>query len=229
APKSNNTGLRRSWGMARLIELCSPVIIPLQQTTSNAFPPYNAYRSLLRLLNPIHVGHLIIASHVLQHSDIDKLWFVLSPHHPLKESHALLNEYDRLHLVELAIADNPKFRASNVEFHLPKPSYTIDTLTYLSEKFPLEQFSVIMGSDSFQNIHRWKNFETLIKKYAVIVYNRPGFEVTETHNARVEQVKAPLLEISATYIRQQIKEGKSIRYIVPDVVADYIHECGYYK
>lgn len=119
--------------------------------------------------NPLHTGHLIIANHVLNNSTVDKVWFVLSPHNPLKESHSLLNEYDRLHLAELAIKDNPKFRASNVEFSLPRPSYTIDTLTYLKERFPLEQFTVIMGGDSFQNIHRWKNYEQLIAQYEIIV------------------------------------------------------------
>lgn len=179
--------------------------------------------------NPIHIGHLIVASHIIENVDIDKIWFVISPHNPLKESHSLLNEYDRLHLVNLAIEENNKFRASNVEFHLPKPSYTIDTLTYLSEKFPLEKFSVIMGSDSFQNIHRWKNYEQLIAKYHIIVYDRPGFEITETHGANLTRVQAPLLEISSTFIRKQIKEGKSVRYIMPDAVAKYITESGYYK
>ncbi|MGN6568440.1 MAG: nicotinate (nicotinamide) nucleotide adenylyltransferase, partial [Flavipsychrobacter sp.] len=119
--------------------------------------------------NPIHIGHLIVANHIVENSEIDKVWFVVSPHNPLKDSHSLLNEYHRLHLVNLAIEENTKFRASNVEFHLPKPSYTINTLTYLTEKFPLEKFSIIMGSDSFQNIHRWKNFEQLVKQYSFIV------------------------------------------------------------
>lgn len=179
--------------------------------------------------NPIHVGHLIVANHIIEHTEIDKLWFVVSPHNPLKDSHSLLNEYDRLHLVQLSIEGNAKFRASNVEFSLPKPSYTIDTLTYLTEKFPLEQFSVIMGSDSFQNIHRWKNYEQLIDKYSLIVYNRPGFEIGETHGAKITQVHAPLLEISSTYIRDQIKAGKSIRYVVPENVWEYIIENRYYK
>lgn len=179
--------------------------------------------------NPIHIGHLIVANHIVENSDIDKLWFVVSPHNPLKDSHSLLNEYDRLHLVELAISDNAKFRASNIEFHMPKPSYTIDTLTYLTEKFPLEQFSVIMGADSFQNIHRWKNYEKLVSKYAFIIYNRPGFEIKDTHNARLQILDAPLLEISSTLIRKQIKAGKSIRYIVPDKVAGYIADNAYYK
>ena len=179
--------------------------------------------------NPIHTGHLIIANHIIAHTEIDKVWFVVSPHNPLKEAHSLLNEYDRIHLVNLAIEGNPKFRASNVEFHLPKPSYTIDTLTYLSEKFPLERFSVIMGSDSFQNIHRWKNFEQLTARYSFIVYNRPGFEVKDTHGADISILKAPLLDISATYIRDLVKEKKSIRYIVPDAVREYIEGNRYYQ
>jgi nicotinate-nucleotide adenylyltransferase len=179
--------------------------------------------------NPIHIGHLIVANHVVEHSEVDKIWFVVSPHNPLKDSHTLLNEYDRLHLVQLAIEGNSKFRASNVEFHLPKPSYTIDTLTYLTEKFPLEKFSVVMGADSFQNIHRWKNYEQLVGNYSFIVYNRPGFEVKETHGAQVQLLNAPLLEISSTYIRKQIKEKRSVRYILPENVWDYIEANRYYK
>ena len=179
--------------------------------------------------NPIHTGHLIVANHIVEHTDIDKVWFVVSPHNPLKDAHSLLNEYDRLHLVNLAIEDNPKFRASNVEFHLPKPSFTIDTLTYLTEKFPLEQFTIIMGSDSFQNIHRWKNFEQLITRYTFIIYKRPGFDIADTHGANLVIVNAPLLDITATYIRAQSKEHKSLRYLVPDSVAEYINNNNYYR
>ncbi len=178
--------------------------------------------------NPVHTGHLIVANHVITHTDIDKIWFVVSPHNPLKDSHSLLNEYDRLHLVNLAIEDNNKFRASNVEFHLPKPSYTIDTLTYLTEKFPLEKFTVIMGADSFQNIHRWKNFEQLVANYSFVVYNRPGFDIEDTYGANVSILDAPLLQISSTYIRRQVKEKKSIKYIVPDAVEQYILANRYY-
>lgn len=178
--------------------------------------------------NPIHTGHLIIANHIVEHTGLDKIWFVLSPHNPLKESHTLLNEYDRLHLAELATGDNPKFRVSNVEFHLPKPSYTIDTLTYLKEKFPLEHFFVIMGSDSFQNLPRWKNYEKILEYHKIIVYRRPGFEITEAH-PNVTVLDAPLLEISSTYIRTQVKEGKSIRYLLPEKVAGYVIENRYYK
>lgn len=178
--------------------------------------------------NPIHIGHMIVANHIVENTDIDKVWFVVSPHNPLKEAHSLLNEYDRLHLVELAIQDNLKFRASNVEFHLPKPSYTIDTLTYLVEKFPLEKFSIIIGSDSFQNIHRWKNFEQLVANYSFIIYKRPGFDVGETHGADITVLDAPLLDISATYIRRQIRERKSVRYLLPEPVAKYVEENRYY-
>ncbi len=178
--------------------------------------------------NPVHTGHLIVANHVVNHTDVDKIWFVVSPHNPLKDSHSLLNEYDRLHLVNIAIEDNPKFRASNVEFHLPKPSYTIDTLAYLTEKFPLEKFSVVMGADSFQNLPRWKNFETLVERYSFIVYNRPGFEVEDRYGAQVQLLDAPLLHISSTYIRRQLKEQKSIKYIVPGAVEKYIEENRYY-
>jgi len=179
--------------------------------------------------NPIHTGHLIIANHILEHSDLDKIWFVVSPHNPLKESNTLLNEFDRLHLVELAIADNTKFRVSNVEYNLPRPSFTIDTLTYLSEKFPLEHFTVIIGSDSYQNLPRWKNYEQILHYYKIIVYQRPGFKIAENTPANVSVLTAPLLEISSTYIRTQIKEGKSIRYLVPRAAEQYILESGYFK
>jgi len=177
--------------------------------------------------NPIHTGHLIVANHIIENTDIDKIWFVVSPHNPLKDAHSLLNEYHRLHLVELAIEEDTRFRASNVEFHLPKPSYTIDTLTYLTEKFPLERFSIILGSDSFQNLHRWKNFEKLVAGYSFIVYKRPGFEIRDTHGADLTEMNAPLLEISSTYIRQ-IKEKKSVRYLLPDPVNEYIRSNRYY-
>jgi len=166
---------------------------------------------------------------MIEYTDIDKVWFVVSPHNPLKDSHSLLNEYDRLHLVNLAIENNPKFRASNVEFQLPKPSYTIDTLTYLTEKFPLEQFSIIIGSDSFQNIHRWKNYEQLVQLHPFLVYMRKGFEITETYGADINVLNAPVLEISSTFVREQIKAKKSIRYLVPDEVGNYIESNRYYK
>jgi nicotinate-nucleotide adenylyltransferase len=178
--------------------------------------------------NPIHNGHLIIANHVAEHCAVDKVWFVVSPQNPLKESKSLLNEYDRLHLVKLAVADNDRLSVSDIEFRLPRPSFTIDTLTYLQEQFPKHTFSIIMGSDSFQNIHRWKNYAQLLAHYPLIIYTRPQCDIKETHGAKLLFVKAPMLEISSTYIREQLKTGKSIRYLVPDEVCAYIAENRYY-
>lgn len=179
--------------------------------------------------NPIHMGHLIIAEHVAAHTEVDKVWFVVSPHNPLKDSAGLLNEYDRLHLVELAIRDNPKFRASNVEFHLPKPSYTIETLTYLTEKFPLERFSIVMGGDSYSNLPRWKAWEHLIARYPLIVYRRPGFAVEPYPGAQVTVLDAPQLHLSASFIREELRADRSTRYLLPDPVREYIDENRYYR
>lgn len=165
----------------------------------------------------------------MSHTDVDKIWFVVSPHNPLKDSASLLNEYNRLHLVELAIADNPKFRASNVEFSLPKPSYTIDTLTYLAEKFPFETFSVVMGGDSFANLQRWKNWEQLVDRHRLIVYARPGFEAALLPGADVLFLTdAPQIHLSASYIRKEIQAGRSTKYLVQDDVREYIEENRYF-
>ena len=178
--------------------------------------------------NPIHTGHLFVAEHVAAHTDVDKVWFVVSPHNPLKDSASLLNEYDRLHLVELAIADNDNFRASNIEFSLPKPSYTVDTLAYLSEKFPLETFTLIMGGDAFQNIRRWKNWETLVRRHAIIVYNRPGFEVEALTGGNITFLDAPSVHLSASYIRKEIKARRSTRYLLPEPVREYVEANRYF-
>lgn len=172
--------------------------------------------------NPIHAGHLIIANHILNESDLQKIWFVVSPQNPFKQSDSLLNEYDRFHLVQKAIEGDDRLKASDIEFSLPKPSYTVHTLAYLDEKYPTYQFSVIMGSDSFQNLPKWKNAEVIIKNYPIIVYNRPGFDVRDDLGANLHVMKAPLLEISATYIRELLKQGKSVRYLVPRSVEEEI-------
>ena len=178
--------------------------------------------------NPIHTGHLIIANHVLEFAEVDRVWFIVSPQNPLKESRALLNEHHRLHLVNLAIEDNSHFKCSNVEFSLPRPSYTIDTLTYLTEKYPKYEFSVIMGADSFSNIQKWKNYQQILHKHKLIIYKRPGFEIQTISGANINVVDAPLLEISATYIRDQIQQKKSIKYLVPPSVEEYILANHYY-
>lgn len=179
--------------------------------------------------NPIHIAHLIIANHVVNETDIEKIWFVVSPYNPFKQEHSLLNEYHRLHLVNLAIEGDTRFKAADIEFSLPKPSYTINTLLHLSEKYPEHEFCILMGGDSFQNLHKWKNAQAIIKHYLVYVYRRPGFEITNHLNARLTIVDAPLLELSATHIRKCIAEGKSIHYMVPNEVREEIERGGYYK
>ncbi len=179
--------------------------------------------------NPVHTGHLIIATHLLNTTPLQQVWLIVSPHNPLKKSSSLLNEYHRLHLVQSAIEGEKNLKASNVEFHLPKPSYTIDTLTYLKEKFTEHSFAVIMGSDSFCNIHKWKNYEVLLKEYELYIYQRPGFEVRKNTRSNIKFLNTPLLEISSTHIRELIKKNKSIRYLVPDIVKDEIEGNNYYK
>jgi len=178
--------------------------------------------------NPIHIGHLILANHVLHQCGVEQVWFVVSPRNPLKESKSLLREQDRLHLVRTAIDSEPRFKASSVEFSLPRPSYTIDTMTHLQEKYPQHQFRIIMGGDSFQNLDKWKNYQQLLSQYSLIVYQRPGFEIKVPQGAQVEITDAPLLDISSTYIRTLIREKKSIRYLVTDEVKEEIERNRYY-
>src|SRR6266480_5905849 len=138
--------------------------------------------------NPVHVAHLIIASHILNETDIEKIWFIISPQNPFKIESNLLNEYHRLHLVRLAIEDDNRMKSLDIEFSLPKPSYTINTLIYLEEKFSEHEFSIVMGSDSFQNFHKWKNCEVIVKNYMIYVYKRPGFEMQKHVNAKLKVV-----------------------------------------
>lgn len=179
--------------------------------------------------NPIHVGHLIIASHIISNTELEELWFVVSPQNPFKNNNTLLNEHHRLNLVRTAIEGEKKLRASSVEFKLPKPSYTIDTLTYLAEKYPEHIFSIIMGSDSFQNLEKWKNYELLLDKYEILIYKRPGFKVEEKLKGNIKVMDAPFLEISSTRIRELIRHNKSIRYLVTDAVKEVIENNSYYK
>lgn len=179
--------------------------------------------------NPIHIGHCIIANHVAQTTMLDRVWLLVSPQNPFKETHSLLNEYHRLHLVKLAVEDEPALKASDIEFQLPRPSYTVDTLTYLSEKYPEHAFSIILGSDSLRNFHKWKNAEVIAKNYRLYVYKRPGSDIVNPLNANLEVLEAPLLEISSTHIRELIKQGRSIRYLVPDKVREEIDLYHYYR
>ena len=179
--------------------------------------------------NPIHNGHLIIANYFANYCDLEQIWFVVSPQNPLKESSSLLNEHHRKHMIDLAIEGEKKLRSSAIEFNLPKPSYTIDTLTYLKEKFPDHEFCVIVGSDSFSNIKKWKNHDVLLRDYKFFIYKRPRFEVNpKMITKNITTVDAPLLQISSTLIRKMIKEKKSIRYLVPDIVMEEIEIHQYY-
>ena len=179
--------------------------------------------------NPVHHGHLIIANHVVQHSELDQVWFIVSPQNPLKPAAGLLNEYHRLHLIRAAIDGENHLWASDIEFKLPRPSYTIDTLTYIREKYPQHEFSIIMGSDSYQNLRKWKNYEQLLKTTEILIYIRAGFEEIPAYpHANIRKLEAPLLQISATHIRKILKEGKSIRYLVPDIVKEEIERNHYY-
>ena len=179
--------------------------------------------------NPIHNGHLIIANHVLQNTGMDAVWFIVSPQNPFKQNHTLLNEYHRLHLVQTAIEGETRMRAVDIEFKLPRPSYTIDTLTYLEEKYPEYEFSLIMGSDSLENIEKWKSGEVILKRYTICVYERLNYPTRHIEGAKIISIKAPLIEISASLIRSNIKSGRSIRYLVPDSVMNEIERSGYYK
>jgi nicotinate-nucleotide adenylyltransferase len=179
--------------------------------------------------NPIHVGHLIIANHILNESGLQKIWFIVSPQNPFKTSDGLLNEYDRLHLVQKAVENDNRLKASDIEFSLPKPSYTVETLAYLKEKYPGHSFSIIMGSDSFQNLGKWKNAEVIIAHYPILVYKRPGFEISNILHAKIQVMDAPLLEISATHIRELLRTGKSIKYLVPPSVEEEIAAGNFFK
>ena len=180
--------------------------------------------------NPVHVGHMIIANHMVTYCAMEQLWMVVSPHNPHKEKKSLAKDYDRLHLVHLAIAGNSKIQASNIEFSLPKPSYTIDTLTYLKEKYPQHEFSLIMGGDNLGNFHKWKNYEKIIANHKIFVYKRPSYPLGELENhPQVTIVEAPMLNISSSFIRNAIKTNHSVQYLVPHSVFEYIEDYKMYR
>jgi nicotinate-nucleotide adenylyltransferase len=180
--------------------------------------------------NPIHTGHLIIAQHFLNQTGLHQVWLVVTPQNPVKPQGTLLNEYHRLHLVRLGIGDNPGIKASDVEFYLPKPSYTSITLAYLEEKHPQHEFALLMGSDSYQNLPNWHNAAFIMARYPIYVYERPGFVPTEIPTAQKTTVlKAPILDLSASHIRNLLKEKKPITYLVPREVALEIEKNNYYR
>lgn len=180
--------------------------------------------------NPIHVGHMVIANHMLEFTGLDRIWFVVSPHNPLKTKTSLLHERQRLAMVSLAIGDNNKMKASNIEFKLPQPSYTVNTLAYLEEKYPGKEFALIMGADNLENLHKWKNYEEILRRYEIYVYPRPGSDGGALiKHPKVKMVDTPLMEISSTAIRQALKEKKDVRYFVPESVWQYMKEMHFYE
>ncbi len=173
--------------------------------------------------NPIHVGHLIIANTILEQEVIDEVWFVVSPQNPFKKQNTLAHEFDRFDLVEAATADHFKMKASDIEFQMPKPSYTSDTLAYLTDKYPDYNFQLIIGQDNLRSFPKWKNHDIILTQYGLLVYPRPNSKPSDLENhPNVRFVEAPQLDISATFIRKSIKNNRSVKYLVPEVVLDRI-------
>lgn len=180
--------------------------------------------------NPVHNGHMVIAQYMAEFTNLDQVWMVVSPHNPLKPAGSLLNDYQRLHMVELAIGSYRKIKLSKIEFGLPKPSYTIHTLEHLREKFPQHTFALIMGSDNLETLHKWKNYERIISGYEIYVYPRPGNDGGELKShPNVKLTEAPHMDISSTFIRNAIRTKKDVRYMMPEKVFDYIDEMHFYE
>ncbi|MFK7953413.1 MAG: nicotinate (nicotinamide) nucleotide adenylyltransferase [Ekhidna sp.] len=180
--------------------------------------------------NPIHIGHMIIANLVKETTEVSEVWFIVSPQNPFKKNKNLLHEFDRLDMVRQATADDYSFRVSDVEFSMPKPSYTIDTLTVLQEKHPDTEFHLIIGGDNLVSFPRWKNHDQILEHFGLIVYPRPNSSESDLKNHKnVQFISAPEMDISATLIRSLIKGGKSIKYLVPDAVATHIETKGFFQ
>lgn len=189
--------------------------------------------------NPIHVGHLIIANYMVDYTELDEVWFIVTPQNPFKNKASLLEDYHRLALVNVAIEDNNKLKASNIEFDLPKPSYTIDTLTYIQEKHPEHSFSLIMGEDNLRSFHKWKNYEQILNHHSIYVYPRIREKEEDKFTSMDSSLKnhskitlcdnAPLMKISASFIRKSIKEKKDVRYLLSEPVFNYLKEMHFYE
>ncbi len=182
--------------------------------------------------NPIHIGHLIIANHIAEFSNLDEVWFVVTPHNPFKKKSTLLADNHRFQMVEIAIEDYPKLKASKIEFGLPQPNYTVNTLVHLTEKYPDDKFNLIMGQDNLQSFHKWKNYEIILENHEIYVYpriyNNKSKSDLENHK-KVHLVKAPIIELSSTFIRNSIKETKNIKPLLSCEVWRYIDQMNFYK
>ncbi len=180
--------------------------------------------------NPVHNGHMIIANYILEYTDLEQIFFVVSPQNPFKKRANLLEDYHRLALVEEAVGDSTKYYACDIEFKMPKPSYTIDTLTYLKERYPKKEFSLIMGSDNLKSFHKWKNSNQIIENHKLYVYPRPGFDDSKFKEVgNITLVNAPLMEISSTFIRNAVKEKKNIKFFMPERAWKYLREMHFYE
>jgi len=192
--------------------------------------------------NPIHVGHLIIANYMADYTDLDQVWLVVTPQNPLKKKNTLLEDYHRLAMVEIAIDENKKLKASNIEFKLPQPSYTSNTLAYLQEKHPEHSFSLIMGEDNLRTLHKWKNYDSILNEHTIYVYPRALTEQERADLAELTPIKnklsehknvticdAPVMKVSASFIRSAIKEKKDVKYLLTDPVYKYVTEMNFYK
>ncbi len=182
--------------------------------------------------NPIHVGHLIIANHLVEHSDLDEIWFVITPHSPFKKKSSLLDNYHRYEMVELATKDYDHIKPSDIEFKLPQPNYTVHTLAHITEKHPNKKFSIIMGEDNLKGFHKWKNYETILEHYHIYVYPRISEGVVDSQfegYQNIHRVEAPIVEISSTMIRNGIKNGKNIKPLLDKEVFKYVDEMNFYR
>lgn len=180
--------------------------------------------------NPVHIGHLAIANHIAEFGGVGEVWFVVSPHNPHKDKSTLLPERDRFEMLYRAVGDYPKFRVSDIEFKLPQPSYTIHTLVHLQEKFPKHEFSLILGSDNLLNFHKWKNADQILAGYPLIVYPRPGTPQGVYDNfPNLTLVDAPRMDISSTFIRESVRQGKDVRFFMPEPAWKLLHEMNYYR
>lgn len=186
--------------------------------------------------NPVHIGHLAIAGYMTEYASLDQVWFVISPHNPLKKKESLLADHQRLHMVRLAIGDNDNLKASDIEFYLPKPSYTINTMAFLVEKYPGNDFALVMGEDNLYTLHKWKNAGELVKRHTIYVYPRQG--IIKPPNVLLDEliakadirfVNAPMMDISGTFIRNGIHQNKDMSYFLPPLVWKYIREMHFYK
>ena len=201
---------------------------------SNIFAPEINLKLTIGLyfgtFNPIHIGHIAIANYMVEYSCINQLWFVVSPQNPFKKKASLLDDYERLEMVHRAVGSDFRFRVSDIEFYLPKPSYTIDTLAYLEEKYPGYKFKILMGSDNIEDLHKWKNYKQILDNHSILVYPRPGFNKSRIElHPNISITNAPMMDISSSFIRNAIREGKDVCHYVPPKTWEYIEEMNFYR